>query len=399
MRLLRAGLPQPQPDHDAAPADRPAPRDGAPAGRLAGAGRAARGVRVRRDRDLRRGRHLQARLPGGDRHGRADQGLPRPGAHATGAGRVALALARQWAAVERAARGGLRAGAIAGAGDAGRCGRRRAPGGVSDDLVPSWPANMPAPAPARLPATGREGAAAVYLPACINRIFGSPRDAPADRSLPEALVAVSAPRRAAGVDPARRGRPLLRDAVELEGLPRRQRADGAQGGGRAVALERGGSSARGYRRDLVRARPLQDVTTRLDDERRDRYERLEVLDSIAWVHDRLLPQLTPARPVGSVAVHPTCSGRHLGLTHRLEAVAAALADEVVVPAGAGCCGFAGDRGLLHPELPASAHCATRPPSWTAATSTRTCAATAPARSACSRRPASPTRRSCRCWTS
>ena len=50
---------------------------------------------------------------------------------------------------------------------------------------------MPPPAPAPLPATTREGAAAVYLPACINRIFG-PRAAPSGVSLPEALVAVSA---------------------------------------------------------------------------------------------------------------------------------------------------------------------------------------------------------------
>jgi D-lactate dehydrogenase len=33
---------------------------------------------------------------------------------------------------------------------------------------------------------------------------------------------------------------------------------------------------------------------------------------------------------------------------------AAIADEVTVPDGWQCCGFAGDRGLLHPELTASA---------------------------------------------
>jgi D-lactate dehydrogenase len=38
----------------------------------------------------------------------------------------------------------------------------------------------------------------------------------------------------------------------------------------------------------------------------------------------------------------------------LRAIADALAEEVVVPAGTTCCGMAGDRGLLHPELPASA---------------------------------------------
>jgi D-lactate dehydrogenase len=44
----------------------------------------------------------------------------------------------------------------------------------------------------------------------------------------------------------------------------------------------------------------------------------------------------------------------MGLAHRLQEVAAALADEVVVPAAATCCGFAGDRGMLHPELTAAA---------------------------------------------
>ncbi|MFG2990606.1 hypothetical protein ACGFZK_15175 [Streptomyces sp. NPDC048257] len=46
--------------------------------------------------------------------------------------------------------------------------------------------------------------------------------------------------------------------------------------------------------------------------------------------------------------------RHLGDEDRLRAVAEACAEEVVVPDDAGCCAFAGDRGMLHPELTASA---------------------------------------------
>lgn len=53
-------------------------------------------------------------------------------------------------------------------------------------------------------------------------------------------------------------------------------------------------------------------------------------------------------------VHPTCSTTRLGLTPALLALAGAIADRVEVPADWGCCGFAGDRGLLHPELTASA---------------------------------------------
>jgi D-lactate dehydrogenase len=98
----------------------------------------------------------------------------------------------------------------------------------------------------------------------------------------------------------------------------------------------------------------QDVAEHLSDSERERFEQVEVLDSIAWVHDHLLPDVRVSGRVPSAAVHPTCSTAHLGLAGKLHAIADALAEEVIVPAGSGCCGMAGDRGMLHPELPASA---------------------------------------------
>jgi D-lactate dehydrogenase len=47
----------------------------------------------------------------------------------------------------------------------------------------------------------------------------------------------------------------------------------------------------------------------------------------------------------------------MDLQAKLEAVVRACAEGVVIPRDAGCCGFAGDRGLHHPELTAAA---TRP---------------------------------------
>jgi D-lactate dehydrogenase len=91
----------------------------------------------------------------------------------------------------------------------------------------------------------------------------------------------------------------------------------------------------------------------LDEETAERHRSLEILDSIAWAHDHLLPRLNLER-LGSVAVHPTCSTRHLGMTVKLQGLAEALAADVYTPPSAYCCGFAGDRGLLHPELTASA---------------------------------------------
>jgi D-lactate dehydrogenase len=85
-----------------------------------------------------------------------------------------------------------------------------------------------------------------------------------------------------------------------------------------------------------------------------RLAELEVLDSVAWAHDRLLPQLSIARRVGSATVHPTCATRLMGLAPRLRSLAGALAEDVYVPPTATCCGFAGDRGISHPELTAAA---------------------------------------------
>jgi D-lactate dehydrogenase len=88
----------------------------------------------------------------------------------------------------------------------------------------------------------------------------------------------------------------------------------------------------------------------LTDENRARHGAITVLDSIAWAHDELIPRLSPSRKLRSAVVHPTCATRHLGLTRELEELAAVIADEVTIPVEATCCGFAGDRGFLHPEL-------------------------------------------------
>jgi D-lactate dehydrogenase len=55
-----------------------------------------------------------------------------------------------------------------------------------------------------------------------------------------------------------------------------------------------------------------------------------------------------------VILHPNCALRKLNLDKALEQVVNACAREVVIPENLGCCAFAGDRGLLFPELTASA---------------------------------------------
>ena len=269
---------------------------------------------------------------------------------------IALKLAERYASVERAARAGL-SGAAAASSVLGprtvaripELVRRR----VSAELVPTLP-DSPPPAAAQLPQTARDGAAAVYLPACINRIFGNPERLAPEPSLPEALLAVSARARLALWIPPDAAGHCCATPWSSKGYSRGHDYMAAK---TAAALWRwsdGGSLPVVIDASSCAQGLLHDVAARLGDDERARFEQIEVLDSIAWVHDHLLPRLHVPRKVASVAVHPTCSTTQLGLGRKLEAVASELAENVLVPAATTCCGMAGDRGLLHPELPASA---------------------------------------------
>jgi len=81
---------------------------------------------------------------------------------------------------------------------------------------------------------------------------------------------------------------------------------------------------------------------------------LTVIDAVQFVAEHVLPLLPPTPKIASITLHPTCSSTKLGLNPYLLAVAEAVAETVNVPVDAGCCAFAGDRGMLHPELTRSA---------------------------------------------
>ncbi len=270
--------------------------------------------------------------------------------HTERAEKVALATAKRWGTVEGASRAGLRLGPLAHRTERGKA--------------------LPPPAPRKLPPTIHTGAAAVYVPSCTNRIFATTtttadgpqtskyRTESAHRPwVIEALVEVS----------ARAGLPVWipGDVVgSCCGLPWSSKGFGEAhrhkanemveklwrwSGAGALPVVVDAASCTGSVAD-----PGAGVLTGYNAEC---LGKIEILDSVAWAHDRLLPWLEVGEKVGSATVHPTCASRHLGLTHRLEALADALADDVFVPPTATCCGFAGDRGISRPELTASA---TRP---------------------------------------
>lgn len=84
------------------------------------------------------------------------------------------------------------------------------------------------------------------------------------------------------------------------------------------------------------------------------YRALRFVDSVEFIADRALEKLSLTKPVDSMVLHPTCSSAQLGIDSAFRTLAEATAADVVVPDSWGCCAYAGDRGMLHPELSASA---------------------------------------------
>ncbi len=84
------------------------------------------------------------------------------------------------------------------------------------------------------------------------------------------------------------------------------------------------------------------------------YTELVIIDAVDFAARELLPGLDVSPSLGSIVVHPTCSSTRAGSNDNLMAIARAVADTAIVPDDWGCCAFAGDRGMLHPELTASA---------------------------------------------
>lgn len=84
------------------------------------------------------------------------------------------------------------------------------------------------------------------------------------------------------------------------------------------------------------------------------HEQMKIMGSETAIRDILLPRLNVQPLTSPVYIHPVCSVQKSGTVPVLSEVASRLApvvNDLTVP---GCCGMAGDRGILVPDLPASA---------------------------------------------
>ena len=277
----------------------------------------------------------------------------RRASHSRRAQKIALSVARNFGTIEPVMRVALRAGhlvqTLLGPKVMPFITRLLKPIGTGHE----WSPEMPKAAKAPLPVTTLEGAQAIYFPACISRMMGHLPGEPTEMSLVEAFVKVSEragvpihiPR---DVEGTCCGVPFSSKGFDLAHKFTVNRAiekfwEWSQEGRLPVVMDTspctyGVLTSRAY----------------LTPENQAKFDKLKIIDSTAFAHDVLLPRLKVNRKVSSVVLHPVCSVTKMDLLPKLEGVASACADTVVVPRDAGCCGFAGDRGFMLPELTASA---------------------------------------------
>lgn len=99
---------------------------------------------------------------------------------------------------------------------------------------------------------------------------------------------------------------------------------------------------------------LMHIRGMLDEENLRRYDNMRIMDSVDYLYDLVLPLATNIRRQEEVVLHPVCSLQKMKTYDKLVSVARHFAKTVTVPLQSGCCGMAGDRGFLFPELTESA---------------------------------------------
>jgi D-lactate dehydrogenase len=269
--------------------------------------------------------------------------------------RTALWLSEHFTQVEKILGFGIRLGHVAESvlGTNAIVGLTRFAEKLSRSTLPKWNSAVPH-VPSRRPATRRDEASYVYFPSCISRRMGVPQSGMA--SLAETLLTVA----------SRAGVPLwIPEDVDGNccGMP-----FGSKGYSEAYLATRRRTLERFWEwSDHGRLPIVIDTTSctytlrqyaenlsELTPEEHQIFTKLTLLDGLELMNDVLLPALKIHPVAEAVVLHPNCSSRKLDLQDKMVAIARRCAKNVTVPLNLDCCAFAGDRGLLFPELTASA---------------------------------------------
>ena len=211
------------------------------------------------------------------------------------------------------------------------------------DQVPQWDRDLPRGGRSRHRPHPDGAPDAVYLPACVNTMFGAADGSQGVQDAFEKLCAtagitLAVPR---DIDSLCCGTPWSSKGMATGYAAMQARTVAAvveaTADGALPLVCDASSCTEGLIKLLQKSAP-----------------HVTVVDAVQFAAEHVLPQLPEHDRIESLTVHPTCSSTQLGIDGALMAIAREVAADVAVPADWGCCAFAGDRGMLHPELTAAA---------------------------------------------
>ncbi|VAW21030.1 Predicted D-lactate dehydrogenase, Fe-S protein, FAD/FMN-containing [hydrothermal vent metagenome] len=180
----------------------------------------------------------------------------------------------------------------------------------------------------------------IYFPACASRMFGAPKT---ELNLLPVTEAIMVLLERAGFNPVLPkklagqccGQPFL-----SKGFPDQAGALGNKLSSNLAALA-----------DKNNALIITDMSSCALHMQQD---GVLISDSVEFLAEKILPHLSLDHRIDQVALHHNCAAQHLGEQKAMAALASACAENVAVLSSVTCCGFAGDKGLYHPELNAHA---------------------------------------------
>ena len=205
--------------------------------------------------------------------------------------------------------------------------------------LPLWTSAMPGKA--RQPKAGRVGESdlkVVYFPSCINQTMGLSKGAPVKNSLVDEMVKLC---RKAGYE-----------VIFPEGLEKMCCGTIWESKGMLDIADRKTAEldeALWQASEQGKYPVMCDQSPCLHRMRKC-ISRIRLYEPVEFIWEYLRDHLEFTLIDRHIALHFTCSTREMGLVDTMTKLARLCCNNVFLPEGVGCCGFAGDRGWTHPEV-------------------------------------------------
>ncbi|SFZ93611.1 D-lactate dehydrogenase [Flaviramulus basaltis] len=99
---------------------------------------------------------------------------------------------------------------------------------------------------------------------------------------------------------------------------------------------------------------LKQLSSVLNIVNKEKYQKLKIYDAVEFLHNMVLPQIQIKQRKNNIILHSVCALEKMKIEDKFLKIAKHFAKDVILPKTNGCCGMAGDRGFLFPELTKSA---------------------------------------------